>query len=100
MQTDGLASNLHKKFTVEARLTMSETQGKYSKMAGNQNALKYNTPTDATVSLRCHSKDHERWREIASREGKSFNQWAVQTLNAAQAQASTAKEERNVITEL
>lgn len=67
---------------------MSEKKGTYRKaMVGNRNALKYKTPTDASVTFRCHSSDRALWRETASRQGQTFNEWAIHTLNQAVAAA-------------
>lgn len=67
---------------------MSEDRGVYRKaMVGNRNALKYETPTDVRVTFRCHSSDRELWRETASRQGQTFSEWAIHTLNKAVATA-------------
>lgn len=64
---------------------MSETQGKYSKMAGNQNALKYSTPADDGYSFRCHTADKQSWKAAADQAGQTMSEWVINALNQAAA---------------
>lgn len=62
---------------------MSEVRGKYEKMAGNQNALKYETPADDSYTFRCHATDKETWKSAAMQAGMTLSEWVVSRLNDA-----------------
>jgi len=62
---------------------MSEEKAAYSHLAGNTHAQKYDTPVNATLSMRCDADDKARWRAAAKAENMSLNQWAIDILNKA-----------------
>lgn len=62
---------------------MSETQGKYTKMRGNQNALKYPVPADDSYTFRCHTTDKETWKSAAAQAEMTLSEWVISSLNDA-----------------
>lgn len=64
---------------------MSETHGKYTKLAGNQNALKYPVPADDSYTFRCHTEDKQSWKNAADHAGQTLSEWVINALNQAAA---------------
>lgn len=62
---------------------MSEVSGKYETMAGNQNALKYETPANDSYTFRCHTTDKETWKNAAAQAGMTLSEWVISRLNDA-----------------
>lgn len=60
---------------------MSEEKSTYSHLKGNSHAQKYETPVNATLSLRCSADDKARWQAAAKAAGVSLNQWVIERLN-------------------
>lgn len=60
---------------------MSEKRAQYEHMRGNAHAQKYDTPVNATLSLRCGADDKARWQAAAKAENISLNQWVIESLN-------------------
>ena len=60
---------------------MSEEKSIYSHLKGNAHAQKYETPVNATLSLRCSADDKVLWQAAAKAAGVSLNQWVIESLN-------------------